>query len=163
MLDVFSVALSLDDPLLLKALEFHYINGKNMKTIIALFLVIFSGSIYAEVPQEIQGIWVPDIEKTITLMEENKSELDSTFMREKYLPKLKRTISKNQYIHMTGKRELKADISLKEKQGSTFIMVLSNDSIQGLELTFIPIDNGRYIMQSQNSADGSGNIVWKKQ
>lgn len=134
-----------------------------MKTLITLFLIVFSGSIYAEAPQEIQGVWIPDIEKTIILMEKNVPEMDSTFMREKYLPKLKRTISKNQYIHMTGKRELKADISLKEKQGSTLIMVLSNDSIQDAELTFIPRDNGEYIMQSQNPADGSGSIVWEKQ
>jgi hypothetical protein len=52
---------------------------------------------------------------------------------------------------------------LKGKQGSTFIMVLSSDSTQDMELTFIPGDNGRYIMQSHNLTDGSGNILWEKQ
>ena len=133
-----------------------------MKTFITLLLIVFSGPIYAEVPQEIQGIWTPDIEKSIVLMEQNMPEVDSAYMRGRYLPKLERTITKNQYIHKTGDRELKADISLKERQGSTFIMVLSNDSIQDMEITFIPSEGGGYIMQSQNPADGSGNIIWKK-
>jgi len=134
-----------------------------MKIFITLFLIVFSGSIYAEVPQEIQGIWTPDIEKTIALMEKNMDEIDSDYMREKYLPKLERTITKNQIINKSGKREMKADISLKEKQGSSFVMVLSSDSTQDMELTFIPGDNGRYIMQSHNLTDGSGNILWEKQ
>ena len=134
-----------------------------MKLFVSLFLIVFSGSIYAEVPQEIQGIWTPDIEKTIVLMEKNMDEVDSDYMRAKYLPNLNRTITKSQFTHITGRREFKADIPLKEKKGSSFFMVLSSDSVKDMELTFIPIDNGEYIMQSQNSADGSGNIVWKKQ
>jgi hypothetical protein len=134
-----------------------------MKIFITLFLIVFSGSIYAEVPQEIQGNWTPDIEETIVLMEKNMNEIDSDYMREKYLPKLERTITKNQIINKSGKREMKADISLKEKQGSSFVMVLSSDSTQDMELTFIPGDNGRYIMQSHNLTDGSGNILWEKQ
>ncbi len=134
-----------------------------MKIFITLFLIVFSGSIHAEVPHEIQGIWTPDIEKTIVLMEKNMNVIDSDYIREKYLPKLKRTITKNQYIHTTGRRELKANISLKEKQGSSFVMVLSSDSTQDMELTFIPRDNGRYIMKSHNPTDGSGNILWEKQ
>jgi hypothetical protein len=134
-----------------------------MKIFITLFLIVFSGSIYAEVPQEIQGHWTPDIEETIVLMEKNMNEIDSDYMSEKYLPKLKRSITKNQYIHTSGRRELKADISLKEKQGSSFVMVLSSDSTQDMELTFIPRDNGRYIMKSNNPTDGSGNILWEKQ
>ena len=134
-----------------------------MKLFVSLFLIVFSGSIYAEVPQEIQGIWTPDIEKTIVLMEKNMDEVDSDYMRAKYLPNLNSTITKSQFTHITGRREFKADISLKEKKGSSFFMVLSSDSVKDMELTFIPIDNGEYIMQSQNSADGSGNIVWKKQ
>lgn len=134
-----------------------------MKIFAPLFLIVFSGSIYAEVPQEIQGNWTPDIEKTIVLMKKNMDEIDSDYMREKYLSKLKRTITNNQYIHATGRRELKTDISLKEKQGSSFVMVLSSDSTQDMEVTFIPRDNGRYIMKSNNPTDGSGNIVWEKQ
>ena len=134
-----------------------------MKIFITLLLIVFTGSVYAEVPQEIQGIWTPEIEKTIVLMEKNMDEVDSDYMKVKYLPNLNRTITDSQYIHTTGRREFKADISLKEKQGSSFLMVLSSESVKDMELTFIPIDNGEYIMQSQNSADGSGNIVWKKQ
>jgi hypothetical protein len=149
-------------PLIL-ALETHDTNGERMKIFVTLFLIVFSGSIHAEVPQEIQGIWTPDIEKTIVLMEKNMDEIDPDYMREKYLPKLKRIITENQYIHTTGRRELKADISLKEKQGSSFVMVLSSDSTKDIEVTFIPGDNGRYIMKSRNPKDGSGNILWEKQ
>jgi hypothetical protein len=106
-----------------------------MKIFITLFLIAFSGSVHAEVPQEIQGNWTPDIEKTIVLMEKNMDEIDSDYMRKKYLPKLERTITKNQIINKSGKREMKADISLKEKQGSSFVMVLSSDSTQDMELT----------------------------
>ena len=134
-----------------------------MKKLTTIFLIVFSGLLNAETPQEIQGIWIPDIEKSIVLMEKNMPEMDAAFMKEKYLPTLERTITKTQYTHMTGERELKADISLKEKQGSSFIMTLSNDSVQDMELTFIPRNNGEYIMQSQNPEDGSGNIVWRKQ
>lgn len=134
-----------------------------MRIFINLILVVFSASIYAEVPQEIQGVWVPDIEKTIALMEKNMDEVDFVYMREKYLPKLKRTITEDQYSHTSGRRELKVDISLKEKKGNDFIMVLSSGSAQGMVLTFIPKGDGRYVMQSQNPADGSGNILWEKQ
>jgi len=134
-----------------------------MKTLITLFLIVFSGSIYADVPTEIQGTWIPDIEKSMRLMEKNMPEMDSTFMREKYLPNLKRIITEKQYVHITNTKELKADISLKEKQGSNFVMLISSDSVQGLEVTFIQSDNERYIMQSNNPADGSGNIIWKRQ
>jgi hypothetical protein len=69
-----------------------------MKIFITLFLIAFSGSVHAEVPQEIQGIWTPDIEKTIVLMEKNMDEIDSDYMRKKYLPKLKRTIMRSAII-----------------------------------------------------------------
>ena len=131
-----------------------------MKIFTALFLIIFSESIYAEVPQEIQGVWIPDIDKTIALMEKNMDEVDSSFMRERYLPKLKRTITENQYIHVTGSREFMSDISLQEKQGSNFVMVLSSSSTPEIQVTFIPQENGMYIMQSNNPA--SGNLVWKR-
>ena len=92
-----------------------------MGKLVSIFvLFIFSVSIYAETPAEIQGVWVPDVEKSIALMKENNSELDEagvTFMRDRLLPFMKRTISKNQIINTSGKRELKADISLKEKTG----------------------------------------------
>lgn len=138
--------------------------GETMRVIIGLFLMVLSVSASADVPQEIQGIWTPDIEKSIVLMEKNMSEMDSDFIRDKYLPKLKTIITKNQFTRITGGRELKASISLKDNQGgSTFILILSIDSNQDMEVTFIPTDNGDYIMQSPNPADGSGNIVWKKQ
>ena len=137
-----------------------------MKTVITLFLiVIFSGSAYAEVPQEIQGTWTPDVDQSIALMKENMSELDEAgiaVMRDRLLPSMKRTISENQYVHTSGGRELKAEISLKEKQGSNFVMIISNASTK-IVVTFIPQDNGKYIMQSQNPSDGSGNILWEKQ
>ncbi len=141
----------------------HDAKGKRMKIFTILFLILFSGWLYAQAPQEIQGTWVPDVEKTMVLMEKNMAEIDSVYMREKYLPKLKRTITKNQYIHITGTREFKADISLKEKQGDNFVMILSSDSTEDMEVTFIPGDNGKYIMQSNNPTDGSGNILWEKQ
>ncbi len=134
-----------------------------MKLFVTLFLILFPGWVYAEVPQEIQGIWMPDIEKTIVLLKQNMAEIDSAYMREKYLPKLKRTITKNQYIHISGSRELRADISLREKQGDNFVMILSSDSTADVEITFIPKGNGRYIMQSNNPTDGSGSILWEKQ
>ena len=59
--------------------------------------------------------------------------------------------------------QIKENISLKEKQGENFIMTLFNDSGQNMEATCIPRDDGSYIMRSNNPADGSGNIVWKKQ
>ena len=134
-----------------------------MKKVILLFLILFSRSINAEVPQEIQGIWIPDIEKSIVLMEKNIPEINSDYMKKKYLPKLKRVITKNKYTHSTGKRELNANISLKEKQGSNFLMILSNDSIKNMEITFIPRDKGRYIMKSNNPMNHSESILWKKQ
>ena len=96
-------------------------------------------------------------------MEKNMPEMDSAFIREKYLPTLKRIITEKQYIHATGAREIKADILLKEKQGSSYVMVLSNDSVQGMEVSFIQSETERYIMQSNNPADGSGNIIWKRE
>lgn len=127
--------------------------------------MIFAGSAHAEVPREIQGIWTPDVEQSIALMKENMGELDEAgvaFMRDRLLPSMKRTISENQYIHTSGGRELKGDISLKEKQGSNIVMIVSNASTKVI-MTFIPKNNGEYIMQSQNPADGSGNILWEKQ
>ena len=52
---------------------------------------------------------------------------------------------------------------MKEKQGNNFVMVLSNDTVKDMEITFISKDDGKYIMQSNTPADGSGNILWKKQ
>ena len=72
-----------------------------MKILITLFLIVTSAPIYAESPQEIQGVWTPNIEKSIVLFEKNMPEMDADFMRENYLPKLERTITKNRYIHMT--------------------------------------------------------------
>lgn len=134
-----------------------------MRVLISLFLIVLSASVSADVPQKIQGIWTPDIEKSIVLLKKNMLEMDSDFMRDKYLPKLKTIITKNQFTRISGGREFKASISLKDNQGSTFILILSTDSNQDMEVTFIPTDNGDYIMQSPNPADGSGNIVWKKQ
>lgn len=135
---------------------------------LSLFFILFiySASIYAETPTEIQGVWVPDVEESIALMKENMSEIDESgisFMRDRLLPSMKRTISKNQYVHTSGKREIKADISLKEKQGSNFVMLLTSDAASDVVITIIPKENGRYTMVSENPSDGSGNIVWKKQ
>lgn len=135
-----------------------------MKTFITLFMMmIVTGAIYAKVPEGLQGVWIPDIEKSIALMEKNMGEVDVAFMRDRYLPQIKRIITKSQHIAVSGKREYKADISFKEKQGRNFVMILSSKSTPDVTITFIPIRNGEYIMQSQNPADGSGNIVWRKQ
>ena len=138
-----------------------------MKKLILLFaLFTFSLSTHAEAPPEIQGVWVPDVENSIALMKKNMSELDEAgakYMRERVFPAMKRTISKNEYIHTSGKRELKADISLKEIKGDNFVMLLTSESVPDLVITFIPKENGKYIMVSENPADGSGNILWEKQ
>ena len=133
-----------------------------MKIIPALCLVLLSAATCAEVPNELQGTWVPDIEESILLFEKNMPKMDSGFMRERYLPSIRRIITKNEYIHMSGGREMKADILLKERQGETFIMVLSSESAPDLELKILPVDGG-YTMQTANAEDGSGNIVWVKQ
>ena len=133
-----------------------------MRILVSLFLSVFSGLIFAEVPQEIQGTWTPDIERSVSLMEKNIPETNGAYMRENYLPKLERTITTSQYVHRAGKRELKAEISLKQKQGSSYVMVLSNETFQAMEVMFITQKSGGYVMQSQNPADGSGYIIWKK-
>ena len=140
---------------------------KRMKNVLLSFiLLVFSASIHAEIPLEIQGDWVPDVEKSIALMKENMSDLDEagvTFMRDRMLPSKKITISENQFIHASGDRVLKAEISLKEKRGESYVMLLTSDSTPDLIIEFIPKDNGRYIIASQNPSDGSGNIIWQKQ
>jgi hypothetical protein len=134
-------------------------------SIFILFLFLFPALIYAETPSEIQGVWVPDVEKSITLIKQNIGELDEpriAFFRNHYLPYLKRTITKNQIVTISGKREFKADISLKEKQGRNFIMLLTGETAPSLVLTFIPKENGEYIMVTEHPSDGSGNILWKR-
>ena len=128
-----------------------------------LLSIILPMSIYAETPPEIQGVWVPDIEKTIVLMNKNMGDIDSVFMRGKYLPHLERTITKDHFINTSGKREHKAGISLEEKKGATFIMLLTSESAPDMLMKFIPKENDTFIMMSENPADGSGNILWKRQ
>lgn len=126
-------------------------------------MLMFSSSVYAEVPAEIQGVWIPNVEKTILRMNENMGNIDAAYMKDKYLPRLKRTITEDQYIAASGKREYKANISLKEKQANNFVMVLTSTSAPDITISFIRQENSQYIMLSQNPADGSGNIVWRKQ
>lgn len=133
------------------------------KLVALIYLLILSGSIYGETPDEVQGVWVPDVEKTIFLMSKNMGDIDAVFMRDRYLPNLKRTITKDQYIHTSGEREYKASISLKEKKGNNFVMILTSKSAPDMLITFIPKEKDLYIMMSEDLADGSGNILWRKQ
>ncbi|MDX2465357.1 MAG: hypothetical protein QNK31_12710 [Porticoccus sp.] len=134
-----------------------------LKLIAFILMFIHSAISHAETPPEIQGVWVPDVEKTIVLMKKNMGDIDSAFMRDRYLPNLKRTITQNKYIHTNGKREYTADISLKEKNGSRFIMVLTSELTPDMLITFTPKEKDGYIMMSENPSDGSGNILWVKQ
>lgn len=133
------------------------------KLVALIYLLILSGSIYGETPDEVQGVWVPDVEKTIILMSKNMGDIDAVFMRDRYLPNLKRTIIKDQYIHASGEREYKASISLKEKKGNNFVMILTSKSAPDMLITFIPKEKDLYIMMSEDLTDGSGNILWRKQ
>lgn len=61
-----------------------------MKLFPILFaLLAFSAPASAEIPVEIQGVWVPDIEETLKLMAGKDMETID-FMRDRYLPGFKK-------------------------------------------------------------------------
>ena len=87
------------------------------------------------------------------------------YMKDKILPKYKRTIQSGQMVNTAGSGEYSAAINFRENQGANTVTDVTGE-VRGKKiefaLTLIPQADGTMIMQTENVADGSGQIVWMK-
>lgn len=133
-----------------------------------IVLSLLTQTAIAEIPAALEGVWIVDIPTSIARMEDAglmKAE-GIAYMRDKILPAYKRTFQAGQMTNTAASGEYAAAISFVEKQGEHTVTNVSGD-IRGKKieflLTFVPQDEGAMVMQTENKADGSGLIVWKKQ
>lgn len=122
----------------------------------------------ADIPTELEGVWVVDIPATIERMQASGIlETDAiSFMKNKVLPAYQTTIHSDKMINKRASAESNAHISFKEMQGANTIVELTGEA-RGKKiafvLTFIPQADGTLVMETENKADQSGLIIWKKQ
>lgn len=140
--------------------------NKSTQLLIAFLLSTQIG--HAEIPAELEGAWVVDIPATIEKMQTSGMlDADSvSYMQDKLLPAYQTTIQSGKMINKRASGEASANIVFKEMQGANTVVNLSGEA-RGNKiaflLTFVPQADGTLIMETENKADQSGLIIWKKQ
>ena len=124
--------------------------------------------VHAEIPAELEGTWVVDIPATIEkMLAAGMLKADSaSYMKEKLLPNYQTTIHSDKMINKRASGEASANIDFKEMQGANTVVNLTGEAggkKTAFLMTFVPQTDGTLLMETENKADQSGLIIWKKQ